>query len=101
MVEVNNSKQKESKILINNDPHKNNDLSPNKSKTYQCSKDSLVVLHQNIRGLQNKRDELLISLYPNPPQVICLSEHHLKNEIETLTYLLTYLLHGAESFLRS
>jgi hypothetical protein len=54
MVEVNNLKKKESKTLINDDPHKNNDLSRNKSKTYQCSKDSLVVLHQNIRGLQHK-----------------------------------------------
>jgi hypothetical protein len=67
----------------NRSPHKNDDLSPKYSKTYQGSKDSLVILHQNIRGLQNKRDELLILLYQNPK---CLSEHHLKNEkIETLT----------------
>ena len=37
-----------------------------------------AVVHQNIRGLNNKTDELLISLSPSTPQIICLTEHHLK-----------------------
>ena len=37
-----------------------------------------AVVHQNIRGLNNKTDEFLISLSPSTPQIICLTEHHLK-----------------------
>jgi len=44
-----------------------------------------VIFHQNIQGLKNKVNELLLSVYPVKPQLICLSEHHLKNdEINTL-----------------
>jgi exonuclease III len=38
-----------------------------------------LVHHQNIRGLRHKLDELLISLSPNLPHVICITEHHLTN----------------------
>ena len=34
--------------------------------------------HQNIRGISSKTDEFQVSLYHNRPQVICLTEHHLK-----------------------
>ena len=44
-----------------------------------------VIFHQNIQGLKNKVNELLLSIYPVKPQLICLSEHHLKyDEINTL-----------------
>lgn len=46
--------------------------------TSQNAVTSLSVLHQNIRGLLNKTEELIISLSPNPPQILCLTEHHLK-----------------------
>jgi hypothetical protein len=39
-----------------------------------------TILYQNIRGISNKIDEFLNSLSPNAPQVICLTEHHLKTE---------------------
>jgi hypothetical protein len=39
-----------------------------------------MILHQNIRGISNKIDEFLISLSPNAPQVICLTEYHLRTE---------------------
>jgi len=39
-----------------------------------------TILHQNIRGITNKIDEFLISLPVNAPQVICVTEHHLKIE---------------------
>jgi hypothetical protein len=43
----------------------------------------LTVLHQNIRG---KTNELLGSLLPNLLHVICLTEHHLREqEIENLS----------------
>jgi len=38
------------------------------------------ILHQNARGLSRKIDEFLISLLPNSPQILCLTEHHLRNE---------------------
>ena len=44
-----------------------------------------IVFHQNIRGLRNKNNELLGPLLPNLPQVLCLTERHLKEqEIEHL-----------------
>jgi len=36
--------------------------------------------HQNVRGLSHKIDEFLISLLPNSPQILCLTENHLQNE---------------------
>jgi exonuclease III len=49
--------------------HKDNNTSKN-----------FTIYHQNIRGISSKIDEFQVSLYHNTPQVICLSEHHLKME---------------------
>jgi hypothetical protein len=40
---------------------------------------SLVIYHQNIRSIKNKKEELAIFLnYEyNNPDIICISEHHL------------------------
>jgi hypothetical protein len=44
------------------------------------------VFHQNIRGLKSKVDELINSLLPEYPQIVCLTEHHLKDfEIDNLS----------------
>jgi exonuclease III len=40
----------------------------------------LKILHQNVRGLSHKTDEFLISLLPNYPQILYLTEHHLRTE---------------------
>jgi exonuclease III len=51
--------------------------------TKECmiiKKPKLTILHQNIRGISNKIDEFLISLSANEPQIICLSEHHLRTD---------------------
>ena len=45
---------------------------------HNLTKSSLF--HQNIRGIYNKIDERLLSLPPNLPQIICITEHHLKTE---------------------
>jgi exonuclease III len=46
-----------------------------------------MILHQNIRGITKKADEFLDSLSQNAPQIICLSEHHLRiNEINTVNF---------------
>ena len=56
---------------------------------------SLRIFHQNIRGLVRKSNELLFSLTPDPPQVLCLSEHHLRIEELTSLNLDSYTL-GAQ-----
>jgi exonuclease III len=45
-----------------------------------CNKNKFMILHQNIRRIFNKVDEFLNSVSPKAPQVICLSEHHLRTE---------------------
>jgi hypothetical protein len=42
-----------------------------------CKKQILKIYHQNICGLGSKTDELLASLYPNLPDILCISEHYL------------------------
>ena len=47
--------------------------------------ESLLLIHQNIRGLSNKINEFtsMLTLEHINPQVICFSEHH--------TYIHTYI----------
>ncbi|PNF43744.1 hypothetical protein B7P43_G13769 [Cryptotermes secundus] len=40
-------------------------------------KQFLKIYHQNICGLEFKIDELLASLHPELPDILCISEHHL------------------------
>ena len=56
------------------------------------SRKNLTIYHQNIRGISNKTDEFQDSLYHNRPQVICLTEHHLKTEEITTINLDQYKL---------
>jgi len=59
-------------------------LNTNTSKPTNC-KNLFKVFHQNIRGLISKVDELSNSLLPDYPNILCLTEHHLKNfEIDNL-----------------
>jgi len=41
---------------------------------------SLKIFHQNVCGLSRKINELIVSLLPNLPQILCLTERHLRNE---------------------
>ena len=54
--------------------------------TPKYSKKCLAIYHQNIRGLSNnKLDELYIYSSTNSPHIICMMEHHLReNEINTI-----------------
>ena len=46
---------------------------------FSVDNNSLAIYHQNICGLKGKTDELISSTYPNLPQILCFSEHHLKH----------------------
>jgi len=49
------------------------------------SKNHFKIFHQNIRGLKSKVDKLSNSLFPDYPNILCLTEHHLKDyEIDNL-----------------
>jgi hypothetical protein len=39
-----------------------------------------MILHQNIREIYDKIGEFLNLITPNAPEVICLTEHHLRTE---------------------
>jgi hypothetical protein len=63
----------------------NTKFKPRQEKTNQFTHNALKVCHQNIRGLFGKTEQLLNSLLSDPPHLICLSEHHLKEyEIENI-----------------
>ena len=55
------------------------------TKKLTNSKNLFKIFQQNIRGLRSKVDELSNSLFPDYPNIICLTEHHLKDyEIDNL-----------------
>ena len=63
----------------------------NKNKVDNSSQwTSLVIYHQNIRSIRNKKEELDIFLNDacNYPDILCISEHHLSvSELSTLFLL--------------
>ena len=66
--------------------------------TTNTSDEALRILHQNIQGLRGKSDEMIDSLYPTFPHVLCFTEHHLNHHEINLTQIDSYTL-GA-SFLQ-
>ena len=47
---------------------------------------SITILHQNICGLKKKTNELIGSMFPDLPHVLCITEHHLqKSELEQIS----------------
>lgn len=61
-------------------------LNKNESTDKQANENNLSeVFRQNIRGLKSKADQLINSLFPEYPCIMCLTEHHLKDyEIDNL-----------------
>jgi hypothetical protein len=45
-----------------------------------CKSTNFKIFHQNIWGITHKIEEFLISLSCTNPQVLCLTEHHLRPE---------------------
>jgi len=66
-------------------PQASNDPLSNSNKTK-----SFTVFHQNVRGLLNKSEELISFLSPDFPQVLCLTEHHLKRTETDFIYMYQY-----------
>jgi len=61
--------------LANNHNHASTNIFKDHSNSSK-----FLIYHQNIRGISKKIDEFLISLWYNRPQIVCLTEHHLKAE---------------------
>lgn len=73
---------------VSQDSHDRNCPSSNNSSNYDTiNQKKIIIYHQNIRGIINKADELLLSFTSELPHIICLSEHHLK-EYEISSILL-------------
>jgi len=46
----------------------------------------ISIFHHNVCGIKGKTDELIGSVSPNPPHILCFSEHHLKTpEIDQIS----------------
>jgi hypothetical protein len=60
--------------------HKNHNHLPDNSLDYYHNRNNYIIFHQNICGISHKTDELIISLLLDTPHVLCLTEHHLRNE---------------------
>ena len=66
--------------------YKNNARNNNLSLTDSDSNQVLRIYLQNICGLGSKMNDLLVSLYPNLPHILCLTEHHLRQfQIQHIT----------------
>jgi hypothetical protein len=61
------------------DGQKTKKTSNNKRREPSKLDDPLIVFDQNISGLQKKADELISSMFPILPHILCFSEHHLKH----------------------
>jgi exonuclease III len=51
-----------------------------------------IIYHQNIRGLKSKINEFMLSLPAEAPQLICFTEHHLKDYELNNTHIPKYKL---------
>ena len=67
-----------------------------KNHTYCSNNDDtnrpFIIYHQNIQDLNGKVNEFILSLLPEVPHLICLSEHHLKYDEINATHIPAYKL---------
>jgi len=52
---------------------KNHIQLPYNSSDFYHNGNNFMIFHQNIRGISNKTDKLIISLLPDTPHVLCLT----------------------------
>jgi hypothetical protein len=87
----NNSNENFSQFTANLNPnqknfYKNSAKNNNLRFTDSDNNQILRIYHQNICGLGTKMNDLLASLYPNLPHILCLTEHHLRQfQIQHIT----------------
>jgi exonuclease III len=99
MVDKNNPRQMK---VIRAQPYKNpknKTVSSTPNPVYGKKNDdkshSLIIYHQNIQGLNGKINEFMLSLTPDTPHIICMSEHHLKCHEIDFAYIPSYKLGAA------
>jgi hypothetical protein len=81
LIKENNSTRTTQKSLRKDDGKTN--LSINNVNN---NKQIFKVYHQNIYGLEPKFDELVASLYPDLPDILYITEHHLNStQIQIIT----------------
>jgi hypothetical protein len=70
------------------------DIAYHFSGSFDKFKKSLILVHQNIRGLISKTDEITVSLSLDKmsPQVLCFSEHHMSENNLSLVNIENYSL---------
>jgi len=51
----------------------------NSDSTKRSSQKDFLILHQNIRGLKGKTEEIMDNIATSQPHVLCFTEHHLKS----------------------
>jgi len=87
-----NKKQRNSAVILQTDtPHRYKKHSLNIPNTLNTNQ-TIKIFHQNIRSLRNKTNELSCHIQDDPPHIICISEHHLKEFELQLTHLANYSL---------
>ena len=81
--------------LLNRPQNKNSNIPPStnsyfNSTLHESSTDKLRIHHQNIRGLHNKFDEPTTHWLNHFPNLLCITEHHLRDfEIGNIYILIT------------
>jgi exonuclease III len=75
--------------------HRNHILLSNNSTNDYHKANEFTIFHQNVREISHKKDELLISLIPHSPQVLCLTQHHLQTDEISMVNLGQYTLEAS------
>jgi len=88
---INNSKENFTQFTTNSKHNQTNfykNITKNNNLRFidNDNNQMLGIYHQNVCGLGSKTNDLLITLYPNFPHILCLTEHHLRqHQIQHLT----------------
>jgi hypothetical protein len=87
----------QSNSTINLSDNRQNHVAFNQPSNQSCNKNNDInkpfkIFHQNIRGVQGKINELMISLLNEKPNIICLTEHHLTDYEMGALYIPKYKL---------
>jgi hypothetical protein len=79
--------QRDDKTYINNNNKVTSCINSNKNDDIGSP---FRIYHQNIRGIKGEIDEFMIHLLREKPDIICLTEHHLRDFEMDVTCIPTY-----------